>query len=85
MKKLAEEDACIGTAVRTLKIMSADENAIYEEKSRHKFLWDQEVRKRKAEERGREEGIEIGEKKGSIKTAKAMIEAGVYHNLWGRL
>jgi len=93
MKVLAEQDACIGKAVKTLEIMSLDEKEVYEAWSREKFWWDQEVREKGAEERGRvegreegrEEGIEIGEKKGReegrkegiIQTAKAMIAEGV--------
>jgi predicted transposase/invertase (TIGR01784 family) len=85
MKVLAEHDVCIGRAVQTLEVMSLDENEVYQAWAREKFLWDQEVRERGAEERGREEGkiegkiegIEIGEKRGKIETAKAMLAKGI--------
>jgi predicted transposase/invertase (TIGR01784 family) len=93
MKALAKQDVCIGRAVQTLEIMSSDEKEVYQAWARDKFLWDQEVRERGAEKKGREEGekkgreegieigekkgIEIGEKRGKIETAKAMIVAGV--------
>ena len=53
MKVLAEQDVCIGRAVQTLEIMSSDENEVYLAWAREKFLWDQEVRERGAEERKR--------------------------------
>jgi predicted transposase YdaD len=51
--------------------MSLDENEVYLARAREKFLWDQEMRERVAEENGREEGreegIEIGEERGKEK------------------
>jgi len=67
MKALAEEDACIGLAAKTLEMMSLDENEVYQAWSREKFLMDQQIRDEREEaerKRAREEGIEIGEKKG---------------------
>ena len=69
MKALAEQDVCIGRAVQTLEIMSSDENDVYQAWARDKFLWDQEVRERGAEKKGREEG--------KIETAKAMLTEGI--------
>ena len=44
--------------------------------ARDKLRWDFEVAKQAEREEGKAEGIEIGEKKGVIQTAKAMITAG---------
>ena len=88
MKILAEEDACIGRAFKTLENMSLDEKEVYQAWSREKFWMDQQIREEREEaerKREREEGIEIGEKKGReegkkegiIQTAKAMIAKGI--------
>ena len=65
--------------------MSSDENGVYQAWAQEKFLWDQEVRERRAKkrerERGIEEGIEMGEKKGReeglIEAARKLISSGM--------
>ena len=67
MKALAEQDACIGLAFKTLETMSLDKNEVYQAWAREKFWMDQQIRDEREEaerKRAREEGIEIGEKKG---------------------
>jgi len=80
MKALAEQDACIGLAFKTLEIMSLDENEVYQAWAREKFWMDQQIREEREEterKREREEGREEGKKEGIIQTAKAMIAKGI--------
>jgi len=73
MKSLAKENKCIEEAYKRLDFMSQDPEVRAKAVARDKFLWDQEVRQRTA----REEGIEIGEKRGILQTAKAMLAESI--------
>ena len=84
MKALAEQDACIGLAFKTLEIMSLDEKEVYQAWSREKFWMDQQIReereqaeRKREREEGEKKGREEGKKEGIIQTAKAMIAKGI--------
>jgi predicted transposase/invertase (TIGR01784 family) len=84
MRVIAKREPAIWEAYSIVEEIAKneEERRIYE--SRLKFIRDQrtnqleyERREVEAREEGREEGIEIGEKKGKIETAKAMLAEGV--------
>ena len=80
MKVLAEEDACIGLAFKTLEIMSLDENEVYQAWSREKFWMDQQIREEREQaerKREREEGEKKGREEGLIEAAKKLITSGM--------
>jgi len=77
MELLAKEHKCIEEAYNRLDYMSQDENIRAAAAARDKLWWDFEVAKQAEREEGREEGIEIGEKKGLIEAAKKIIASGM--------
>ena len=58
LRVLAEQDGCIGRAVKKLEIMILDENEVYQARAQEK-----------TEENGKKEEIEIGEKQEGVKAS----------------
>jgi len=77
MELLAKEHKCIEEAYKRLDYMSQDEVIRAAAVAREKLRWDIEAGKEARYEEGREEGIEIGEKKGLIEAAKKFIASGM--------
>lgn len=76
MEMLAEKNKDIKKAYGLLQIISRDEKARMLYEAKYAEISDQRTRIKFAEEKGREEGIDIGENRKAIRVAEKMLVRG---------